>query len=69
MFDSDKGFNLIEELKPQIIIPTHSNPKSTRKIGIILGKLELRENYYFLDTGDLIDKTRKVVWLKNTLNY
>jgi hypothetical protein len=35
MFDSDKGFTLIEELKSQIIIPTHSNPKSTRKIGKI----------------------------------
>ena len=69
MYDSDKGFTLIEELKPQIIIPTHSNPKSTRKIGKMLGKLELLENFYILDTEDLADKTRKVVWLKNTLNY
>ena len=69
MFDSDKGFTLIEELKPQIIIPTHSNPKSTRKIGKILGKLEVLENYYILDSGDLAENTRKVVWLKNTLTY
>ena len=69
MFDSDKGFTLIEELKPQIIIPTHSNPKSTRKIGKILGKLEILENHYILDSGDLADNTRKVVWLKNTLTY
>jgi L-ascorbate metabolism protein UlaG (beta-lactamase superfamily) len=69
MFDSDKGFTLIEELTPQIIIPTHSNPKSTRKIGKILGKLELLENYYSLDVGDLSDNIRKVVWLKNTLSY
>jgi L-ascorbate metabolism protein UlaG (beta-lactamase superfamily) len=69
MYDSDKGYTLIEELKPQIIIPTHSNPKSTRKIGKILGKLELVENYYILDTDDLADKSRKVVWLENTLNY
>jgi len=69
MFDSDKGFTLIEELKPQIIIPTHSNPKSTRKIGKILGKLEILENHYIVDIGDLADNTRKVVWLKNTLTY
>ncbi|MGB7968400.1 MAG: MBL fold metallo-hydrolase [Methanobacterium sp.] len=69
MFDSGKGFTLIEELKPQIIIPTHSNPKSTRKIGKILGKLEILENYYIFDIEDLADNTRKVVWLKNTLNY
>ncbi len=69
MFNSDKGFTLMEELKPQIIIPTHSNPKSTRKIGKILGKLELLENYYILDNGDLSNNTRKVVWLKNTLCY
>ena len=69
MFDSDKGFTLIEELKPQIIIPTHSNPKSTHKIGKILGKLEVLENYYILDSGDLAENTRKVVWLKNTLTY
>ena len=39
MFDSDKGTTLIEELKPQIIIPTHSNPKSTRRIGKIFGEI------------------------------
>ena len=69
MFDSDKGFTLIRELKPQIIIPTHSNPKSTRRIGKIFGKLEIIENYYILDIEDLSDKIRKVVLLKNTLNY
>ena len=64
MYDSDKGFTLIEELKPQIIIPTHSNPKSTRKIGKILGKLELLENFYILDTEDLADKTQESCMVK-----
>ncbi len=69
MFDSDKGFTLIEELKPQIIIPTHSNPRSTRKIAKMLGKLVIVENLIELERDDLEDGIRKVVWLKNTLNY
>jgi L-ascorbate metabolism protein UlaG (beta-lactamase superfamily) len=69
MFDSDKGFTLIEELKPQIIIPTHSNPRSTRKIAKMLGKLVIVENLFTLEREDIDDGIRKVVWLKNTLNY
>jgi L-ascorbate metabolism protein UlaG (beta-lactamase superfamily) len=69
MFASEKGFTLIEELKPQVIIPTHSNPRSTRKIAKILGKLELVENIIALDPKDLEKGERKVVWLKNTLSY
>ncbi len=69
MFNSDKGFTLIEEIKPQIIIPTHSNPRSTRKIAKILGKLEIMENFLLVNTESLEDKNRKVVWMKNTLNY
>ncbi len=69
MFNSDKGFTLIEELKPQIIIPTHSNPRSTRKIAKMLGKLVIVENLFTLERDDLEDGIRKVVWLKNTLNY
>lgn len=69
MFNSDKGFELIEELKPQIIIPTHSNPKSTRKIAKLLGKLEIIENSFVVSQRDLINGERKVVWLKNKLCY
>jgi len=69
MFYSEKGFNVIEELKPQIIIPTHSNPRSTRKIGKMLGKLEILENCFAVSPDDLAGGQRKVVWLKNTLKY
>ena len=65
MFDSAKGFTLIEELKPQVIISTHSNPKSTRKIG----KIRIIRKLLYFGKGDLSDNIRKVVWLKNTLNY
>lgn len=69
MFNSDKGYILIEELKPQIIIPTHTNPKSTRKIGKIVGKLEIVENKLVIGPEDLENGKRKVVWVKNTLSY
>lgn len=69
MFNSEKGFELIEELKPQIIIPTHSNPRSTRKIAKLLGKLEIIENSYSISSEDLKDGKRRVIWLKNKLNY
>lgn len=69
MFNSDKGHILIEEIKPQIIIPTHSNPRSTRRIAKILGKLEIVENFILINRESLEDKNRMVVWMKNTLNY
>lgn len=69
MFNSDKGFELIEELKPQIIIPTHSNPRSTRKIAKLLGKLEILENSFSVGPEDLKNGKRRVVWLKNKLSY
>jgi L-ascorbate metabolism protein UlaG (beta-lactamase superfamily) len=69
MFNSEKGFTLIEELKPQIIIPTHTNPKSTRKMGKIVGKLEILENELIISREDLDNSRRKVIWLKNTLSY
>lgn len=69
MIASERGFTLIEELKPQIIIPTLSNPRSTRKIAKMLDKLEIVENILALDHGDIENGERKVVWLKNTLNY
>ncbi len=69
MFASDKGFRLIEELKPQIIIPTHSNPRSTRKIAKIVGKLEVVENILEISQEDIKNGDRKVIWLKNKLSY
>ncbi len=69
IFSPDKGIALIEELKPQIIIPTHSNPRSNRKIGKFVGKLKVVENELAVSQGDLSDGDKKVVWLKNTLSY
>jgi L-ascorbate metabolism protein UlaG (beta-lactamase superfamily) len=69
MLSPDKGITLIEELKPQIIIPTHSNPRSNRKIGKVVGNLKAAENELAVSREDLEDGKRKVVWLKNALHY
>ncbi|MDP4090727.1 MAG: MBL fold metallo-hydrolase [Bacillota bacterium] len=65
--ENGKGFKLIEQLKPQIIIPTHSSPEATKKIGDIVGKYEKVENVLSISKDDLKDGTRKVIEIKNTL--
>lgn len=65
--ENGKGFKLIEQLKPQIIIPTHSSPEATKKISSIVGKYEAVENTLTISKDDLKDGTRKVIEIKNTL--
>ncbi len=65
--DNKKGFKLMEQLKPQIIIPTHSTTDATNKIGEIVGKLETIENTISISKDDLKDGIRKVIDLQNTL--
>ncbi len=65
--DNKKGFKLMEQLNPQIIIPTHSTPDATNKIGEIVGKLDTTENSISISKDDLKDGSRKVIDLINTL--
>ncbi|MCX8129300.1 MAG: MBL fold metallo-hydrolase [Clostridia bacterium] len=65
--ENEKGLKLIEQLKPQIIIPTHSSADATKKIGEIAGKLETVENIFEVSKDDLKDSGRKVIDLINTL--
>ena len=65
--DNKKGFKLMDQLKPQIIIPTHSTTDATNKIGEIVGKLETIENTISISKDDLKDGIRKVIDLQNTL--
>lgn len=65
--DNKKGFKLMEQLKPQIIIPTHSSLDATNKIGEIVGRLETVENSISISKDDMKDGTRKVIDLQNTL--
>jgi L-ascorbate metabolism protein UlaG (beta-lactamase superfamily) len=63
--ENGKGFNLIEQLKPQIIIPTHSNTDANDKIARIVGTQEKVNGTLVLNKEDLNDGKRKVVLLIN----
>lgn len=65
----EKSMRLAEQLKPHIIIPTHSNPRSTYKMGKFVGKLEEVENILDVNRKDIGKEVHKVVYLKNTLQY
>ena len=66
--ENEKGFKLIEQIKPTLIIPTHTTPEATAKIGQLVGKLETAENQIAVSTDDLRKSGRKVIDLKNTIN-
>ncbi|MCX7772023.1 MAG: MBL fold metallo-hydrolase [Clostridia bacterium] len=65
---NEKGFKVIEQLKPQIIIPTHSTKEATEKIGQIVGAYESVDDVLVISKDDLKDGKRKVIEIKNTLN-
>jgi L-ascorbate metabolism protein UlaG (beta-lactamase superfamily) len=65
--ENEKGFKLIEQLKPQTVIPTHSTEAATKKIGSIIGALETIQDTYEVSKSDLKDRKRKVVVINNTL--
>ncbi len=65
--ENEKGFKVIEQLKPQIIIPTHSSPEADKKIGEIVGIYEEVDDVLLISKDDLSDGTRKVVKIKNSL--
>lgn len=64
--ENGKGFKLIEQLKPQIIIPTHSSAEATKKIGEMVGAYESVRNILTVSKEDLQDGKRKVIEIKNT---
>jgi L-ascorbate metabolism protein UlaG (beta-lactamase superfamily) len=64
-FENGLGFDLIEQLKPQIIIPTHSSSDANDKITRIVGAQEKVKGKLVLSKEDLSDGKRKVVLLMN----
>jgi L-ascorbate metabolism protein UlaG (beta-lactamase superfamily) len=60
---NDKGIHLIEQLKPQIIIPTHSSTEANDKIARIVGAQESINGALVLSKEDLNNGKRKVVLL------
>lgn len=63
--ENGRGFDLIEQLKPQIIIPTHSNSDANDKIARIVGAQEKVKGKLVLSKDDLSDGKRKVVIIDN----
>lgn len=68
-YDSEngKGINLIEQLKPQIIIPTHSTADATAKVAETVGEYECVDNVLAISKEDLSEGKRKVIEIKNRL--
>lgn len=64
--ENEKGFTVIEQLKPQIIIPTHSSAEANSKIGEIVGAYEEVDDMIAVSKDDLTDGTRKVIKINNT---
>jgi hypothetical protein len=63
--DGSKGIDLIEQLKPQIIIPTHSNAAATNAIGAAVGSIETADNEIAISRNDLSNGKRKVINMVN----
>ncbi|MCX7922142.1 MAG: MBL fold metallo-hydrolase [Clostridia bacterium] len=63
--DGETGTTLIEQIKPQIIIPTHSSKTATKKIADTVGSFEKIENVLVISKDDLKDGKRKVIDLIN----
>lgn len=61
------GFKLIEQLKPQIIIPSHSSDATTDEIAKIVGSKEVVQDVYSVSKDDLKDGKRKVIVIKDNL--
>ncbi len=61
------GFKLIEQLKPQIIIPSHSSDATTDEIAKIVGAKEVVDDIYTVSKDDLKDGKRKVIVIKDNL--
>ncbi len=58
----------MEQLNPQIIIPSHSMDSVTDEMAKIIGAKEVVQDIYTVSKDDLKDGKRKVVVIKNNLS-
>lgn len=65
--DGATGISVIEQLKPSVIIPTHSIPKVNTTLGETVGALENVSDELVISADDLKDAGRKVIVIKNSL--
>ncbi len=65
--DGATGISVIEQLKPSVIIPTHSIPKVNTAIGEAVGTLENVTDEWVISADDLKGAARKVIVIGNSL--
>lgn len=63
-----KGYNVIDQVNPKIIIPTHYNKGSEKLLTEKYGEIEHFENLFTVSKEEL-PETTKVVIIDNTLTY
>lgn len=66
--ENGMAFKIMEQLKPQIIIPSHSMDSTTDEMAKIVGAKEIVQDIYTVSKDDLKDGKRKVVVIKNNLS-
>lgn len=64
-----KGFHLIEQVNPKIIIPTHYTAEDITKLSELYGDVKEVENLIEISKEDLPAETLKVYHVTNTLRY
>lgn len=62
--ENGKGFQLIAQFNPQVVIVTHTSAEATAKLGEIYGKLETVQDSWSVRPEDLSGGTKKVIDLK-----
>lgn len=66
-FSDEKNYDVIEQLKPQIIIPTHSSSDTKSRLEEIVGHYEEVDDMIAISEEDLADGARRVIKIINTL--
>jgi len=67
--ENEKGFNLIEQLNPKIIIPTHYTDAGLAELETRYGAVTEFENIMEISKEDLPEDTMNVYRILNTHNY
>jgi L-ascorbate metabolism protein UlaG (beta-lactamase superfamily) len=67
--DNEKGFQLIEQLNPKIIIPTHYTPKAVPVLEEKYGTITQYENMLEISKEDIPDTACNVTMISNTHKY
>jgi L-ascorbate metabolism protein UlaG (beta-lactamase superfamily) len=61
---NEKGFKLLEQLNPQIVIPTHTVEETTLRLKEIYGGITVLNDVWAVSPQDLADSKKRVIDLK-----